>query len=43
MGGPVEGYPNKYIIKSIHSTDFIEARNPHSAQNIDWIGEIYNS
>ena len=35
-------YLNKYTIKSDDSIDSIQARNLHSAQNVDWIGEIYN-
>jgi len=29
-------YQNKYTIKSINSRDSIQARNPHSAQNVDY-------
>jgi hypothetical protein len=42
MEGPVVCYLNKYIIKSINSKDSIQARNPHSAQNVDWSGETHN-
>jgi hypothetical protein len=42
MGGPIVCCANKYTIKSINSTDSIQARNPHSAQNIDWPGETHN-
>jgi hypothetical protein len=42
MAGPVVCYPNKYKIKSIDSTDSIQARNPKSLWHMDWPGEIHN-
>ena len=43
LGGLIVNYLNKYTIKSSNSKDLTKARNPHPAQNIDWIGEIYNT
>jgi len=42
MDRPIVRYLNEYIIKSINSLDFIEARNVKLALYVDWIGETYN-
>ena len=36
-------YLNKYIIKSINSTDSIQARNVKLILYVDWVGEINNT
>jgi len=42
MDEQIKGLLNKYIIDSIYKRDSTKARNPYSAQNIDWPGETHN-
>jgi hypothetical protein len=42
IGGIAVDCQSKYTIKSINSTDSIQARNIHFHQNVDLPGEIYN-
>jgi hypothetical protein len=43
MGELIVCYANKYTIKSVDSTDSIQARNINLLQTVDWVDVIYNS